>query len=672
AFPAALILVFAWLVLRGRGALPFVFADEWLYSLSSRLQPLAESTLPSYLFLALYKGTSQCGAGFLDCARGLNALWFTASGLFLYLIARRLCTRGVAAVFTLLCLLGPVNSYVLYFMPEAMYFFGFSVLSWLALSGRAWQPWRLALACGTVLGALSQVKVHALFLLPALMLYLAYVGATGAPAGRGRRALLLPLLAAGVAIVVKAALGYALAGAAGLQLLGSFYGSHAANTGSGHLARLLGPAWINLKGHAMALAMLFPVPLAALAWSGGSRAVRASAPPELRDLQVYMVLMLGAALGMTVLYTATLGDGGPVEFMRLHLRYYNFTFPLLLLAGIATIVHGSGAEGRAARAAATALVLVLMALAWKFLLPAYQVSLIDNPELHALAESAARYRNLSALQLIALLVWAWRPAYGVRMLLALVLPLGVIAAAASLQERLKQHRDPGPYDRAGMAVHAFLPQGEAAGLTVGGEGGDIFRALFHIDSAGADFIDLEPNAPLPASEIPPRRRWLLVVGNHSLPASAQVALRGDGYALLRIPQMRGQLRRVEMRAPLAGGVLVAADGLAAAESWGSWSAGRTVRLAFSQPLPRAARLIVHGNAFGPNIGKDFFLDVAGQRVPFRLSWRPQDRVFDLDTDGTARTLEIEVPEPAAPAALGQGTDQRTLGIALNWIEVGSR
>jgi hypothetical protein len=123
---------------RSQGINPTVFADEWYYSKMARLQPLAEAIVPSYLYLWLFGATNACGDGFLECARGANALLFVAGAPFLYLTARSVTGRGTAAAIALLATLAPLNLFTAYFMPETMYYFGFCVLSWVALTRRHW------------------------------------------------------------------------------------------------------------------------------------------------------------------------------------------------------------------------------------------------------------------------------------------------------------------------------------------------------------------------------------------------------------------------------------------------------------------------------------------------------------------------------------------------------
>ena len=209
-----------YLAQRSLGLYPGIFMDEWYYSKMARLAPLSEAVVPSYLYLLVFGASSSCGPGFLDCVRIGNILFHVGAAPFLYLVARRVAPAPLACAVALLALLAPLNLYTTFFMPESMYFFGFSVLAWVAIAGVAWRVWTHALLAGAVLGLMSLVKVHALFLLPALCLYLVYAhraraaGAAGEPwLARGLGAALLAALAAAA---VKLLLGWLLAGDAGL------------------------------------------------------------------------------------------------------------------------------------------------------------------------------------------------------------------------------------------------------------------------------------------------------------------------------------------------------------------------------------------------------------------------------------------------------------------------
>ena len=121
AFLLALFLIF-----RNAGLYSTVFADEYLYSKLSRLLPLSDSTVPGYLYLKLYSITNYCGDGFLGCTKLINAALFALAIPFIYLTAKSIATSGASIVVTLLAVIGPINTYTAYFMPESFYFCNYS------------------------------------------------------------------------------------------------------------------------------------------------------------------------------------------------------------------------------------------------------------------------------------------------------------------------------------------------------------------------------------------------------------------------------------------------------------------------------------------------------------------------------------------------------------------
>lgn len=673
-----------YLFMRSAGMNPVVMSDEWTYSRHSRLGPLGESILPSYLYLWIFRATNACGSGFLDCARALNVLFFVAAGPFIYLLARMVCGRPVAAFVTLLCLLAPVSSFTAYFMPEALYFFLFCVLAWAALALRETPALRYGLVTGALLGVMSLVKVHALFLLPAQIVFAAAIAwRMRAQENWIARSVTAACVIAATMFAIKFALGYLLAGSNALHLLGSFYGAHAGNSlgAADRLARLFGPAMTSLKGHLMALVLLFGLPIATVLTHAFSAASRREGESSLHALLLYALLMLGAALLMTIAFTATIAAPGTPEGIRLHLRYYDFVFPLLLI-GAASQIGRQQRAGASWLAAALALGVGAAAVyAALFLVPAYQLSLTDGPEIAALVQATditvlgktfKMFPLLVSFQL-ALLGWSVvNRSQAARALVFLVLPLSVISSDLTVRDILGQFFRPNDYDAAGQFARARLPGQDRAALAVAGsDQAGLARAMFHADSAGAAAIALEAGAPLAANELPARRTWLLVVGAHALPPGVQVAARTPQYALIRLGTPHSASAAVDFSAPLAGGVLERTEGLADSEPWGAWSNARQVRLRFAAPLPASLNVFINARALGPNVGKDFTIRVGADSRTFRLPAAAQERFFQFATDGAAREVTIEVPQPVTARELGLGADERKLGLGLMSMEIGS-
>lgn len=664
---AALAAVCAWLYLRTVGTHPSIFADEWYYSEMSRLQPLSESLIPSWLYLWLYHATNACGAGFYACARGANVLFFGAAAPFLYLTARRYAGRAAAAALTLLALLAPLNLYTAFFMPEAMYYFGFCVLGWIALTRGAWHWAAFAAATGLVLGLMSMVKVHGLFLIPALCGFLLY--ARWAAGGRWfLTGVASAAIAAGCVLAVKFGLGYLLAGPAALSLFGNFYGGAASSAGFRGLLSFLPAAFINARGHLMALVLLAPLPLALII--GSLLQWRKRGDDEAaRRLQLFVLLTLGAAAAVTILYTGSIAEPGVTrEGLRLHQRYYSFAFPLLWLVAAAT--PGAPRPGNTRLRWGIAVVLsALLAIAW-LKLPTYALNPIDGPDAYAVDLATPVGRCLLALDLAILLLWAAGRRAAAPLFLFAALPLSIGAAIVTNGAVIASNLPPGPAEHAAADALRLIPPGERKLATLAADDMPTLMHLqFNVDDAKAAPLLLEPGAAIEQYQLPVHNKWLLVLGEHALPATVRPVAHTAEYTLVRINATHHKIGSAMMNQPFGNGILAGAEGLSHIEPTGRWSDGKQVVLHLDRPLPRHARVILKALAYDVNTGLPFTMQVGSQRVPFRVGMLMQDVALVFDTDGRTRDLLIDVPHPIAPAERGK-PDARKLGIFISEIEIG--
>ena len=119
------------------------------------------------------------------------------------------------------------------------------------------------------------------------------------------------------------------------------------------------------------------------------------------------------------------------------------------------------------------------------------------------------------------------------------------------------------------------------------------------------------------------------------------------------------------------GVVSKAGGLSGAEPWGTWSVGNATTLEFSAPLPEKFAVHLVAQAFGPNVGKEFVARVGDSAAKFTLGASPDERVLQFSNPTRSRTIEIDIPAPASPKALGMGGDERDLGIGLVELRITS-
>jgi phosphoglycerol transferase len=534
------VIVLAYLIFRNTGLQPIVMADEWYYSSFSRLSPLAEVSIPSYLYLVLSSATTSCSTGFLECARLMNVGFFVAAAPLIYLVGRRFFGPSIASAVALLSILGPVNSYTAYFMPESLYYFCFWLLTWSAFRFHESPGQARAIQTGVVLGLLALIKVHALLLFPSLSIFLIYCvyARPGSVAERIGKALLLVVLALASAAVVRFGFGYLSAGTNGLSPFGALYGAQAANSGATHtpLSTLLPLALFNLKGHVIGLALLFGLPLAALAGQVVSRKT-GDTGNRYDALAIYAVLVLLALLAATVGFTASVAGGGQETNVRLHMRYYNFTFPLLTMIA-ATQLSGDPTRRSRPSTVESALAVVIglvivygIATLWR----PYTPSFVDSPELQGMTSHRNWFYWLSALALASLAAWMFDRRKGARVFLCALMPLFTVLSNIAINHEVKSGGTETQFDRAGIVTRHYLsePQRGQLGI-VGSDASGIFRAQFHIDSRKIWQHMAPQRTAIDLKDMPPETGWLLALGDYPTPGGAEVRVRTPEFSIIEL------------------------------------------------------------------------------------------------------------------------------------------
>jgi phosphoglycerol transferase len=658
----SMIIVFLVLIFRDSGLYPVVFADEYSYSKFSRLLPFSASTLPGYLYLAIYRLTNLCGDGFLEGARILNALFFVLAAPFIYLTARRGCAKGVALIVAVLALLGSFNIYTAYFMPESLYFLSFWVFTWFVLrldSQSGTKEWGLG---GIVLGLSALVKPHALFLLPAIVAYIFYVSKRkeGKWAFQAFRNVVTFLA---VVFFTKLLMGYAFAGKAGVTFLGPTYTSMADSTASNsqRYLELVALSAESLKGHVLAVCLLFGLPIAvALTTVVNSMASKSETKAD-QKISFYALAVLFSLILVTVFFTASIAGHGYETIVRLHMRYYNFALPLLLIITASQLsLVPTTSKLRWRLIAAFPIGMSILYAAYTRMAP-YTPNYVDSPELRGFTSNPSIFYILSGLSFLALAVWFFAEKASAKLFIYLFIPLVVVFSSFYVNRDIQGFRVPNVFDKAGMFTKQYLSDEDLSRvLIVGSEPVGLFRSLFYLDNPNSEMQILPKGDGYDLSKLPASKEWVLIIGDHPLIGKPFFQLPLNGFTLARA----GGTDTIDFRRASWLGIISKTRGLSGAEPWGTWSTGAVVTLEFSAPLPEKFTVHLVANAFGPNIGKEFVAHAGDQAVKFKLAGSPEERVLEFNNPEKSRTIKIDIPGPASPKELGLSADPRSLGIGL--------
>jgi len=659
---ALIAFVFFLLLLKNSGLYPFVFGDEYTYSRYSRLQPLSDSLIPGYLYLAIYRLTSHCGADFLGCARMLNALFFVASAPFIYWVARRVASFVPSLLITLCAMAAPINIYTAHFMPEALYFFGFWVFVWCmsrAIAER-WTDWAIA---GFILGCTALIKPHSMLFVPALLIYIGYLSTRreDRPVATAARNIGVFLLGG---LIAKFGISLLIAGPAGLTFFGPSYNRIASTTTTGldRVIELAHLALISLGGHVLAVCLLMALPLAVALQRGFSSLRTRECPDPARRLSILAVLLVANLLPVVALFSASVVNSSVFESIsRLHMRYYDFMFPLLWIVVASQLTNASSASIRKWRLALAVIIALPMLYGIATQLEPFKPNFIDGPEIFGLIVNPPTFYALGLAGLVALGAWAWSPRVGAVLFIYGVMPVTVVLSNTWVTREQRVHLVPDVFDRAGTFARQYLNADERDHVVViGSDMGGMLKATFYMDSAEITHVQVSDDNHYDFKGLPAHKNWVLSIGPYVPYADGRPQVVMPGFTLTNIDDGR----KLDFRFPVSNHMVSRVSGLWTPEAWGAWSVGNSVNLDFARPLPDKFRLHLKASAFGPNIGKAFVLHTGDSHTPFTLTDQAADRVFEVDNPLRSSSVRIDVPVPTSPAQLGMTADERALGLGL--------
>ncbi len=532
---AVCLLVIVGATWRDAGTAAHTFVDEQFYSYHARRAPLSEAPVPSYLYFKVFSATQACGDGSLSCARLLNALFFAAALPFLFLVGRRFASWRASAAVTVATAVGPFTLYTAQFMPEATYFFGLWVALWLVTG--PWPRARLqALAVGVAVGLLALVKLHGIFLSPSFAVIVFLLAWRAGSAGRWREGLLAVGLFAVGFVTARLGVGVWLGGRAALDVLGRHYGDHASDGAVKTLSELALAASVVLWRHVMAVVVLFTVPVVSLLTLSplSPSALPGARLDRVRVLQFIAFVLVLPLLAMVAIYSAKVAGLGPYELPdRLHMRYYNFLVPLLMLVAAAQFDHDAVSPRWFAPRRLVPALLVFGVSLWALvrgLAPVLPVS-VDCPDLLILRGEPGWFLAGAIGGLLALVVCLPRPRVGGALSLFLVLPLMSVGEGVVATRDVTASRTPTTWDTAAEIAQRFLDEDARERVhivTFDAAGG--FRALLALDARDATVETLAEDAEVVRPSAP--KDWLLLIGRYRVQGEHRVAIAGHGFTLV--------------------------------------------------------------------------------------------------------------------------------------------
>lgn len=568
AYAALAILVVYVLFIRTLGNLPDIMGDELAYSMQARHLPLADSSLPNYLYFWVYGSTTACGVGFYSCSQALNIVFTLGAGVLLYVIARRYIAQWASIFVALAFVLGPLSSYTSYFMPESMYFFFLALVIWHLTKQVAQAGYWFWAQAGIYVGLLSLVKPHGLLLLPGIVTYL--VVTQWAPsAGRWLRLLINAGSLVASTVVTKLLLGLILAGPHGLTLFGGYTNTlgngttnAAVNTGTaaGTAAGAGAAAGGLFSGDSIGfmfgqvgvqfLAVMFvaavPV-IGSLGYLVRSKA-RVEGNKPLADYSLLILSMLLWMLPTIAAFNNLIRLGGEDSANRIMLRYYEFLLPMFLVTLVGAVAKSqvlSSVWRWVLAIAGSGLVIIASTFipqsvtdaATGATAPRYHLQFVDSSMLKVMLDTPWLAPVVVGLTVIGLLIWASNAQWGGRLWLAAILPVILLLSSFALVQNYSWRSNTTlAADTAGFLVRDSIPGDEFGNLMVIGTASGNKSELvtkFHLDHPEIQTTEVQDATSYAAPAGDTSIKWELALGNVTLTDPGWVMAKVGGVQLLR-------------------------------------------------------------------------------------------------------------------------------------------
>jgi len=547
--------------------LPAVMQDEYVYSMAARHLSMAEAPHPNYLFSLVYQTTNLCGSEFYSCAKGLNAIFFIGTVFIVWLLGKYLFSTVAAAVASTATALSPISVYVSFFMPDSMYFFLMVLSVYLALrvsSKPSIQGWVIVAA---TLGLAALVKPHAIFALPAFLIFSALVmrksqGSSWLKIGIQQGGMLLLFFA------IRLGFGFLLAGPSGLSFFGRNYTrsldrfvSDAGKSDSapqetasevkapqvpetGEQAQLVQASleaqgffevfFLQLVGQYALVLFLAGLPLIL-----GIRALKtviwSHQPVGKQSAFVILIALLGLVMVPAVAtfqgLVATLGENTDERVLS---RHYEFLVPLFILAWFSLMKFVEPPKSSRLIQASVVFAAAVYSAVW--LSGSIAPGFADSSVVMGLLFSNVIFYIFVALMLLTVGFWGVQPSKTLNFTAFTLIPLTFISIGLMSQAKLYESTgtDKAEFDIAGQVSNPLLAgvSGEEV-VVVGLFRPSLITAKFWIDLPRVTDAVIATDGK-DVSKIVSPYSYALIIGGSTVSIAHELLVTGEGYQLVRI------------------------------------------------------------------------------------------------------------------------------------------
>ncbi|MEY4990803.1 MAG: hypothetical protein RIS08_1029 [Actinomycetota bacterium] len=537
---------------------PAILGDEYLYSMNARKaspwDPSPAGDFSNYLFNLVFSSTNLCGPSFYTCAKLLNLVFFLGFTFVIFLVALRLIGFWPAYGFMVAAGLSPLGVYTSMFLPESMYFFFLSLVLVLVLNAAQnyeWQNWAWV---GLLVGITSLIKPHAWLSAIAIGIFMLVLGLSQK---RLRWKPLFLSLASiiSAAVVGRVVVGFFVAGPKALGFFGQYLGESviqeitSVGNGAGSTAELPAPSpvasgqvngvialfGIQLNTHMLTVFALMGIAVLGLTL-GLIAIIRTRELDPVSAFSLFAFIWLFSLILEIVIFTGWITGGGDDHTTRVLLRYYDFLFVIVPLAGFAAIWSGLADKTNVfLRWGLVFIVGLLITPAFSGFFGTLTIQIADAPNLAGLVVNQDVLNGVALTSALALFVFAVAPKY-LKWAFIVILPFSMVGTGWQIQDQYQGFRaELNAADKAGKFVYQNWSEADRLeSLVIAGSRFEATNVAIWADVPGIEYELFGAGSQYDANSAPDGTRWIIAVGDLGAVGDFAEVVEGDGYTLYKL------------------------------------------------------------------------------------------------------------------------------------------
>jgi hypothetical protein len=549
-----LVLLGVWLYSRVWMVNPAILGDEYLYSINSRKaapwDPSPAGDFSNYLFNFFYQATNICGDAFYSCAKVLNLVFFSGFIFTLFIVALRFLPFWAAYAFMIAAGLSPLSVYTSMFLPESMYMFfmGLLLVAVLhAIKEFKWQNWAIV---GTVIGIASLVKPHAWLSALAVGITLLVVGLGNRSISIRTTSLAVGALVAG-SVISRLFVGLVVAGPKAIGFFGQYLGFSTVElviSGTGPTDNMAGSASSPMSGvlalfavqanvHLLVISALMAVSVAAVTL-GVIEVARSRTLSPSTGFALFSFIWLFSLMLEIVIFTGWVTGSGDDHTTRVLLRYYEFLFVIVPLAGLAVLRAGYGQRANVwIRWAISGFFAALLTPAFTGFFASLTIQIADAPTLAGLVVNSEVFNGVAIIGFLALLLLATFPKFASLAFIAL-LPFTMVSTGWQIQDQYQKFRGANSVaDIAGQYLRdSFTDQEIGSTVVLASSRFDATNVAIWADNPGLRFELYGSGSIVDAESLPEDTKFVVVTEGISLVNAKSMVYAGTGFEVFKLAE----------------------------------------------------------------------------------------------------------------------------------------